>query len=69
MFHLLSSITILPEETVRLFGSLEMMRTKENARLYNCRMKFKTSRRKNSEPKDGNILMESDTHEYIYQIP
>jgi len=69
VFHLLSSITILPEEIVRLFGSLELMRTKENARLYNCRMKFKTSRRKTGEPKDGNVLMESDTHEYVYQIP
>eukprot|EP00815_Leptocylindrus_aporus_P012998 CAMPEP_0116073834 /NCGR_PEP_ID=MMETSP0322-20121206/15525_1 /TAXON_ID=163516 /ORGANISM="Leptocylindrus danicus var. apora, Strain B651" /LENGTH=412 /DNA_ID=CAMNT_0003563277 /DNA_START=82 /DNA_END=1320 /DNA_ORIENTATION=+ len=63
VFHLLSSITLLQNETLRIRGSLELMRTKENARLYNCRIKFKTSRRKSGEPKNGDILMESKEQE------
>ena len=69
VFHLLSSIPVLPDQKVRIYGNLELMRTKENARLYNCRFRFKTSRRNESEPKDGKVLMESDLTETVYQIP
>jgi len=69
VFHLLSSVPVLSDEIVRIYGSLELMRTKENARLYNCRINFKVSRRKEGEPKDGKILMESSPYSYVYQIP
>lgn len=69
VFHFLSSIPVLSGQKVRLYGKLELMRTKENARLYNCRFKFRTSRRDQSEPKDGKVLMESDWNEVVYQMP
>jgi protein arginine N-methyltransferase 1 len=50
-------------------GTIEMMRTKENARLYNCRFKFQNSRRKKGEPADGALLMKSGVSELVYQIP
>ena len=68
-FYLLSSIPLLKGEVTRLEGTIEMMRTKENARLYNCRFKFQNSRRKKSEPADGALLMKSGVSELVYQIP
>jgi protein arginine N-methyltransferase 1 len=69
VFYFLSSIPILKGEITRVTGKLEMMRTKENSRLYNCRITYNTSRRRADEPKDGAILMKSATIEQVYQIP
>ena len=70
VFHFLNSIPILQGETVRLSGNLDMMRTKENTRLYNCRISYQSSRRKSHEDRDsGNILMKSMKIDQVYQIP
>ena len=69
-FYFPNSIPVLGDETVRLRGSLGMMRTKENARLYNCRIQYSSSRRKSTEDRDnGKILMESAMVDQVYQIP
>lgn len=68
-FYLLSSLPLLKGETTRLEGEIEMMRTKENARLYNCKFKIQNSRRKIGQPADGPVLMKSNVTEIIYQIP
>lgn len=67
-FYLLSSIPLLKGEITRLEGSIEMMRTKENARLYNCKFQFQNSRRK-ADQADGSFLMKSPVSEHVYQIP
>ena len=67
-FYFASSIPLLQGETTTVEGSLEMTRTKENARLYNCRIKYSTSRRKN-EQKGGPILRKSAVTEQVYLIP
>lgn len=69
VFHLMSSIPILKGQITRIQGSLEMSRTKENARLYNCRITYNTSRRNIDEPVDGQYLMKSADTEAVYQIP
>lgn len=69
IFHFLSSIPLIAGETTNLKGSLEMTRSKENARLYNCRIRYNNTRRKSDEKKDGNVLMKGATVEHIYQIP
>jgi hypothetical protein len=52
---------------------MEMMRTKESARLYNVRFRFTTSRRKTtgSDDKDGGVavLMKGKPEELVYQMP
>jgi len=68
-FYFLSSIPLFKGETTRLFGTLEMMRTKENSRLYNCRITYRSSRRRSDEPKDGTVLMKSNRYVQVYQIP
>ena len=65
-FH---GIPLLKGETTRLQGTLEMMRTKENARLYNVRVTYTSSRRRSDEVKDGDVLMKSGTVTHVYQIP
>lgn len=69
VFHTLSSVPLIGGQTTRLNGTLEMTRSKENARLYNARIKYSTSRRKSEEPKDGNLLMKGPQVEHVYQIP
>lgn len=69
-FYFLNSVPIMKDETVRLTGSLEMMRTKENSRLYNCRICYTCSRRKSKEDRDtGRILVKSAPVDQVYQIP
>lgn len=53
VFHLLSSIPVLQGETTRLQGSLEMTRSKENARLYNCRIRYVSTRRRVMKVRTG----------------
>ena len=70
MFHLPSAIPLLADETTRLEGTLEMHRTKESARLYNCRFRYVVSRRKTGSDKDGDdVLMKGKPEELVYQIP
>lgn len=69
VFHSLSSIPLIQGETTRLQGSLEMTRSKENARLYNCRIRHSSTRRKSEEKKDGKVLMKGNIVEHVYQIP
>jgi protein arginine N-methyltransferase 1 len=69
-FYFPSSVPLLRGETVRLQGNLEMTRTKENSRLYNCRISYTTSRRKSNEDREtGQVLMKSSRTEQVYQIP
>jgi hypothetical protein len=57
----------LQGETTTFNGTLEMTRTKENARLYNCRIKYSSSRRKNDDA--DHVLMKSGETEQVYTIP
>jgi len=68
VFHLPSSIPLINGETTILKGSIEMTRCKENVRLYNCRIRYRSTR-KSTEGKDDDILMEGGMVEHIYQIP
>ena len=68
-FYFLSSIPLLKGERTQLTGHLEMMRTKENSRLYNCRITYTASRRREEEKKDGAVLMKSGSTSQVYQIP
>ena len=69
VFHLPSAIPLLADQTTRMNGTLEMMRQKDSARLYNCRFKFVSSRRKTGGDKDGAVLMKGKHEELVYQIP
>ncbi len=69
VFHSLSNIPLINGEKTRIQGSLEMTRSKDNARLYNCRIRYNCSRRKSEESKDGKVLMKGATVEHVYQIP
>ena len=69
VFHLPSAIPLLADQTTRLQGTLEMMRTKESARLYNVRFRFTSSRRKSGNDRDGDVLMKGKPEELVYQIP
>jgi protein arginine N-methyltransferase 1 len=68
-FYLPAKIPILRGETNRIEGSIEMSRSKDNARLYNCRISYSSSRRKTEESKDGKLLMQGNVIEQVYQIP
>jgi len=69
VFHLLSSIPLIHGETTRIEGNLEMFRSKDNARLYNCAIQYTSTRRKSEEPKDGKVLMQGQPVKHLYQIP
>lgn len=68
-FYFLSAMPAMKGETTRLQGSIELMRTKENSRLYNARFKYSSSRRRSEESKDGQLLMKSPEINQVYQIP
>jgi len=69
VFYLLSCIPLIQGETTRLQGSIAMTRSKDNARLYDCRIAYSTSRRKSTEHKDGFLLMKGGLTDNLYQIP
>ena len=69
MFYFPASYPLLKDETTRLQGQLEMTRTKENSRLYNCRITYNISRRRSDEKRDGAVLMKTAQIEQVYQIP
>jgi type I protein arginine methyltransferase len=68
VFYFASGIPLLQNQTTVLRGTIEMMRTKENARLYNARLTYSASRHKNDDP-EGHVLMKSDETEQVYTIP
>ncbi|GKY92468.1 hypothetical protein MPSEU_000217200 [Mayamaea pseudoterrestris] len=69
MFYFPASYPLLKGETTRVEGQLEMLRTKENSRLYNCRITYNISRRRSEEKRDGSVLMKTAQIEQVYQIP
>jgi protein arginine N-methyltransferase 1 len=68
VFYFQSGIPLLQGETTKIKGDLEMVRTKENARLYNCKIKYSAARRKTGDT-NGNVLMKSPEVEQVYLIP
>jgi protein arginine N-methyltransferase 1 len=68
-FYFLNSIPLLKGETTRVTGGLEMMRTKENSRMYNCKINYTSSRRRSDAGVDGPVLMKSAKVDQVYQIP
>ena len=66
---MLSNVPVIRVQTTRINGELEVIRNKDNARLYNCGMRFRTSRRRNEEKKNGAVLMQGAEVEAVYQIP
>jgi len=74
-FYFFSGIPLIQGEITRITGSIEMNRSKDNARLYDCRIKYSTSRSKkdsssgNSKSETGLLLRTGRTIENIYQIP
>ena len=70
VFHFPSAVPLLADQTTRIHGTLEMMRTKESARLYNVRFRYATSRRKTGSDAEGSgVLMRGKEEELVYQIP
>lgn len=67
VFYFHSGIPLLSGETTKLTGDIEMFRTKENARLYNCKIRFAAERRKTGD--DGRVLNKSVLNEQLYLIP
>lgn len=68
-FYFANGIPLLHGEMTLLTGSIEMMRTKANSRLYNCRIRYTSSRRRIADGDDGPVLMKSAPIEQVYQIP
>jgi protein arginine N-methyltransferase 1 len=68
MFYFPAGIPLLSGETTQLEGNMAMVRTKDNARLYNCKVKHTASRRKNDDP-TGPVLMKSAETDQVYLIP
>jgi len=54
VFYFHSGIPLLSGETTTITGDLEMYRTKENARLYNCKFRFTAERKKTGEDRTLN---------------
>jgi len=69
IFYLLSSIPLIKGETTNLKGKVELMRSRDNARLYNCRISYTSTRRRSTERKEGRILHKGAFVENVYQIP
>ncbi|KAL7503217.1 hypothetical protein ACHAXN_001037 [Cyclotella atomus] len=69
VFHLPAAVPVLADQTTSITGTLEMMRTKESARLYNVRYRLTVSRRKSGSENVGSVLMKGEPMELVYQIP
>ena len=68
VFYFQSAMPLLREQTTRMKGTIELTRTKENARLYNARIRYETSRFKNGDP-NRVPLSTSDEVEHVWTIP
>ena len=66
VFHLTSPIACMNGETAEIKGSLEMMRSKDNVRLYQCKLVFEHERKNNQS---GVVLNKSKVTEIVYQMP
>ncbi|GMI20232.1 hypothetical protein TeGR_g6646, partial [Tetraparma gracilis] len=66
VFHLTSPINLLPGEETSIDGSLDMIRTKENVRLYNVKLDYDVERKNVSS---GIVLNKSKPASFLYQIP
>lgn len=70
VFYLPSTIPLLADQTTQINGTIEMIRSKESARLYNVRFLYTTSRRMTGvDNEKGTSLMNGDLVELVYQIP
>ncbi|KAL3903554.1 MAG: hypothetical protein SGILL_010403, partial [Bacillariaceae sp.] len=67
VFYFASALPLLRDQTTRLKGTIEMTRTKENARLYNARISYEASRFKNDDP--NRVPLSSDQVERVWTIP
>ena len=69
-FFLPSPIPLLTNQTTKLVGNMEMMRTQANSRLYNARITYTSSRSKVEEDgKESPVLFKSEEVSQVYQIP
>lgn len=68
VFYFHSGIPLLAGETTQIKGDMEMYRTKENARLYNCKFRFTAERRKTGDD-EGRVLNKSVLNEQLYVMP
>jgi len=68
-FYFLSSIPILKGEVTTLEGCIEMFRSKDNSRLYDCRISYCTSRCRLKGEEKGLVLSCGRRIENVYQIP
>lgn len=68
VFYLHSGVPLLQNQTTKITGTLEMTRTKENARLYNVRLAYSAARHKNDDP-DKHVLYKSEETTQVYSIP
>jgi len=69
VFFLQAGLPVIQGQTTRIEGNLEMMRRKDNARNYNCRINYSSSRLLTEEGADEKVLMKSAVVEQVYQIP
>lgn len=69
VFHLPAAIPVLSGQTTTLQGTMEMMRTKESARLYNVRYRITASRKMTGSEDGQGVLMKGEPMELVYQIP
>lgn len=70
VFHFISSIPLIKGEITKMTGSIEMVRTSQNSRLYNCRFKYDSARMKRDEEnKCSSVIMKTPLVDLIYKIP
>lgn len=69
-FYLPSPIPLFCNQVTKLVGNIEMMRTKANARLYNCRITHTASRvQLEDDGREGPVLNKGAEVSQVYQIP
>jgi len=69
MFYNISPIPLLRGQKTSIIGHIELTRTKENSRLYNCRITHNSVRKSINAGQDGQTLHKSDEVSVVYQIP
>jgi protein arginine N-methyltransferase 1 len=69
VFHFISSIPLIKGEITTLSGSIELMRTSHNSRLYNCRLRYESTRSKKEEGNKSSILMKAPMIDLVFMMP
>jgi len=70
VFHFISCIPLIKGEITKMTGTIEMVRTTQNSRLYNCRLKYDSARRKRDEgTNSSSAIMKTPLVDLIYKIP